>query len=736
MDHDSSNVPPPLISYKRHNLELNTISCSATQPHYIALGGAHLHCFLHDRRMLGRDIEDERGTPGRASPASNMSSSEEELMGQATQCVRKFAPEGQKKMRRRENRHITACKISDANPNELISSWSGDHIYSFDISRSPDANDQRARTSHTPTLRASRRKAQGFGDRKRKRRHDVPSESAGAKMHISRPGSRGISNGNDDMAIKMRYENAQSEDVAMRDVAPRLLQDTLQEAREFILSESQKRSLQIAKSLVKIRKLLYSLEASSHSAGESLDLSIHRTSFTSALDFAATCFPEMKQISGSWGYPIDPDEEELALQQTLRANRSSAQRFVQAAGTLARVLGGSIQTASSTASPALKFFQSILPIQLDGPQLSRCEIFSYTFLKAIILWIEGGTHALLEGFKRPVDQRKNTKSFPIPDEADESAIHETLIPYLLQTAGDKGIQNVDASRFERDATRRIFKSESAAVIAFSNAIRMPLEDCTMAVVPTSSDGRDQPPSSLQDKKTALKFWVFKVGRGLLLNAGEGVNFQFVDMAFGGLGNVHIEEEKSQEEIDPTEEDPVIEEATWTKTYKTNTNSNEDVPMNPTTKNQRPNVENDESGSDNDLIRMDDLHNEIADRMAEEDANDTNIDDEDDDLGSGEEDGDITAAEQSIIFQSTHQRSTLREKVEADIPCNPHTRTYRGHCNVKTVKDANFFGLQDEYVVSGSDGGHLFIWDKKTSQLLNILHGDEEVVNVVQGIPVV
>jgi nuclear receptor interaction protein len=44
-EHDSSNVPPPLISYKKYHLDLNSISCSASQPHYIALGGAHLHCF-------------------------------------------------------------------------------------------------------------------------------------------------------------------------------------------------------------------------------------------------------------------------------------------------------------------------------------------------------------------------------------------------------------------------------------------------------------------------------------------------------------------------------------------------------------------------------------------------------------------------------------------------------------------------------------------------------------------
>ncbi len=95
-DHDNSNVPPPLISYKRYHLDLNTISCAASQPHYIALGGAHLHCFLHDRRMIGRDILHERGQPG--GTPSNISDHEDEVMGQATRCVRRFAPNGRSRI--------------------------------------------------------------------------------------------------------------------------------------------------------------------------------------------------------------------------------------------------------------------------------------------------------------------------------------------------------------------------------------------------------------------------------------------------------------------------------------------------------------------------------------------------------------------------------------------------------------------------------------------------------------
>ena len=73
-------------------------------------------------------------------------------------------------------------------------------------------------------------------------------------------------------------------------------------------------------------------------------------------------------------------------------------------------------------------------------------------------------------------------------------------------------------------------------------------------------------------------------------------------------------------------------------------------------------------------------------------------------------------------------------VNAQVPYSSHSRVYKGHCNTKTVKDVNYYGLNDEYVISGSDSGHFFIWDRKTGQVMNILEGDGEVVNVVQGHP--
>ncbi|KAK9470047.1 WD40-repeat-containing domain protein [Dipodascopsis tothii] len=74
------------------------------------------------------------------------------------------------------------------------------------------------------------------------------------------------------------------------------------------------------------------------------------------------------------------------------------------------------------------------------------------------------------------------------------------------------------------------------------------------------------------------------------------------------------------------------------------------------------------------------------------------------------------------------------EAEAGVPVVEPLRGFSGHCNVQTVKDVNFFGKADEYVVSGSDDGNVFVWDRQTAQLVQILRGDTDIVNVVQGHP--
>lgn len=55
--------------------------------------------------------------------------------------------------------------------------------------------------------------------------------------------------------------------------------------------------------------------------------------------------------------------------------------------------------------------------------------------------------------------------------------------------------------------------------------------------------------------------------------------------------------------------------------------------------------------------------------------------------------------------------------------------------MKTIKGVNFFGPNSEFVVSGSDCGNIFFWDKETEVIVNWLHGDDSgVVNCLEPHP--
>ncbi|KAJ1991802.1 hypothetical protein GGI25_003162 [Coemansia spiralis] len=58
--------------------------------------------------------------------------------------------------------------------------------------------------------------------------------------------------------------------------------------------------------------------------------------------------------------------------------------------------------------------------------------------------------------------------------------------------------------------------------------------------------------------------------------------------------------------------------------------------------------------------------------------------------------------------------------------------YKGHCNFQTVKDVSF--VFNRYVASGSDDGNLFVWDKDSMDVLLIIRGDSEIVNIIEGHP--
>ena len=741
---NDNSLPPPLISYKRYQLDLNTISCSPSQPHYIALGGAHLHAFLHDRRMTGRDRLQEAGKP--LSPASNMSSEEEDLMNQATQCVRKFAPTGRKRMKRTDNGHITACKISDARPNEMIASWSGDHIYSFDLVRSPDADEKQSKASLTSS---GGTKVKECKDRKRKRKVNGSESSvshAAAARGSSRP--RTSAPGNNETALRVRYQNGQSEDIP------------LQASRDedifgaVPLTPKEREAHGIAKATVKIQASLFD------SPEEGRDPS---SQFTSALGQAAGIIDDMDEVMRDWGYPMEPERDMVHMQQTLRRNRESGRRFVQAAGTIARVLGGKLQTPSGT-SPLMVNFMSI-EAKSNDMQPTRQEQFGYDFLKAILLWLESGVGKLIEGFTRPDEMIPTVKAaqrLPIREsDASTEAIDDTLIPYLLRMASDKPIVNVETNRFEVDLNRQVFPTEKAAVHAFAAAVKIPFADLSSAVVLAEGEEHIQ----AQDRQTAMTFWGRKVTRGLLLNAAGGMDFVFVSRAFGGRGRVVKEvtaEEAGLHQVSEGEEEavrnvevvdkngnpvdgatandvaPALREAVDAETNGTSTEYGEQMESSPNADESTGLLEDADPGRSRQAIVevMEDYEDDNDDNDNDEGMDNDSDDPEDDDTDSelSEEDGVPNTGIPRFMMTSAYARRRMRDKVEADVPCSSSVRCYRGHCNVKTVKDVNYFGPDDEYIVSGSDDGNFFIWDRKTSELVNVLEGDGEVVNVVQGHP--
>jgi nuclear receptor interaction protein len=698
----AESVPPPLISYSRYGLDLNTVSCSPSQPHYIALGGAHLHCFLHDRRMLGRDVNRERGS--RLSSPANWNDNDDELLGQATQCVKKFAPNGKQHMRRKDSGHITACKISDASPNELIVSWSQDHIYGFDIQRTPDAR-EKVQTSQVSSGDSSGR----VKDKSRKRKR--PKSTALSQEAADRAGSRQRTQSSDeDLALRVTYGNGQSEDIRIEAPAEnRMSQEELAEIRGT-------EHFRIAKTVVKIKKRLSDLS----DLGES---GLH-LSFTSILGFAHSILSDMDDLARSWGYPVDPDPIDVALQNTLRDSRAASRRFVQAAGTLSRVMGGQLLIGSRSDDLIAEYFASIQHAPRER-ELPQHEQFGYDFLKAILLWLDSGPSAVVEGFS----SRSSSSRLPIPQDSDMDAIDDILIPYLLDLASDDPVINLDASRFEMDDLRIVYPTEEAAVLAFAEAVKVPFADLTGAQGPALSDGSAR--YEEQERQTAKWHWGLKVARGVLFNAAKDIKFSTVDRAFGGLGvsdaAIRADERalrEQQADIDPLDdsdeefdEDDFVSRALLAEASNGQTEGDGDG--------DEDLDENDEDEDEDE--DLDDSDGDVDDSDEEEEE------DDDDESGSEDDEGLRRTRSGRMLWRSEFgRRRDQRERVGRDIACAAHTRVYRGHCNVKTVKDVNYFGLQDEYVVSGSDSGHVFVWDRKTAELINILEGDGEVVNVVQG----
>ncbi|XP_069612726.1 DDB1- and CUL4-associated factor 6 isoform X7 [Ranitomeya imitator] len=92
-----------------------------------------------------------------------------------------------------------------------------------------------------------------------------------------------------------------------------------------------------------------------------------------------------------------------------------------------------------------------------------------------------------------------------------------------------------------------------------------------------------------------------------------------------------------------------------------------------------------------------------------------------------------AARIQELFRRRKERKELEELDMQNIRQPPSKLVYKGHRNSRTmIKEAGFWGKN--FVISGSDCGHIFIWDRHTTEHLMLLEADNHVVNCLQPHP--
>ena len=113
---------------------------------------------------------------------------------------------------------------------------------------------------------------------------------------------------------------------------------------------------------------------------------------------------------------------------------------------------------------------------------------------------------------------------------------------------------------------------------------------------------------------------------------------------------------------------------------------------------------------------------------EEDTSEDNSEMSPDDDEYTDEGEDLSEDDFANIMEDACEHSGASR--QPNVPTVYPRSAYKGHCNKETVKDVGFAGQADNCVISGSDDGNWFMWDKLTSEIRGIWHADSSVVNVM------
>ncbi|XP_038145578.1 DDB1- and CUL4-associated factor 6 isoform X2 [Cyprinodon tularosa] len=92
-----------------------------------------------------------------------------------------------------------------------------------------------------------------------------------------------------------------------------------------------------------------------------------------------------------------------------------------------------------------------------------------------------------------------------------------------------------------------------------------------------------------------------------------------------------------------------------------------------------------------------------------------------------------AARIQELFRRRKERREMEESETQNIRRPSVKMVYKGHRNSRTmIKESCFWG--NNFVMSGSDCGHIFIWDRHTAEHVMLLEADNHVVNCLQPHP--
>jgi DDB1- and CUL4-associated factor 6 len=602
----------------------------------------------------------------------NGSIGDEKTMEKATRCVAKFAPFGQPEMTHNDTRSITACKLGQANPNELLVSWSVDLIYSFDILK--DQSNSVIREFTTAGAESSR------SSRKRKRVPVTDSPSAGPNFR------RHARTNHDGAEYNVSLISSTGESVTIplpvRGI-PISMPPNVGGDEDFD-GDEQSGGNEATSYAQRVRNMKNTLNKSHHSHHE---VDQHEELYN-IVKTSTVAFEKIDDYITQRTYPVTDSSSLIDYELKLRNDRAKVWRYAQASGTLARVLlqVGFPDKRLKIPARQLRYFESIRPAPREGSgPLERHEHFGYDFIKTVLLWLDSGVGAVLREFSTESDfaSAGSRRRFPVSRNAGIDAIESQLIPYLENLATDLPVIYAGHGGTGDDPrnTDLLFRSEKHAVRALAGEMKR-----TWADLHGSDERSADRTKHLQDRRSeALKTWGWKVCFAILDNAAIDVNFPFVEMAFD-------EARRSRS----TSGQRLAVNIDGTSKYF-----------------PEPKFRADKMADVN-LLGGD------ADDMDEDEDDDDSDGFEyiDDDFGLGSD-------------ASSETNRNPKSSAGKNIPCTSHIRQYSGHCNCETTKDVNFYGLQDEYVVSGSDCGNLFIWEKKSGRLVNLLKGDCEVVNVIQ-----